>query len=144
EGSSVQPPTEDSEAREICLLSGMTANPWCPTRRHEWVARASESLPCSWHHLSDEGLLVVWPPEYRQWARTHGLVADAVPEAVHVSTRSSPPVNAPRERLTIVNPPLGATYLIDPTLRREFQTVAFRAVADVPLRIVWSVDDRET
>src|SRR5262249_10731715 len=61
EGSSVQPPTEDSEAREICLLSGMTANPWCPTRRHEWVARASESLPCSWHHLSDEGLLVVWP-----------------------------------------------------------------------------------
>jgi membrane carboxypeptidase/penicillin-binding protein PbpC len=45
--------------------------------------------------------------------------------------------------LTIVNPPDGAIYLIDPTLRREFQTLAFRANTAHSARIVWSVDDRE-
>jgi membrane carboxypeptidase/penicillin-binding protein PbpC len=45
--------------------------------------------------------------------------------------------------LAIVNPPDGATYLIDPTLRREFQTLAFRAAADRASRIVWSVNGRD-
>jgi membrane carboxypeptidase/penicillin-binding protein PbpC len=40
----------------------------------------------------------------------------------------------------IVNPPSGATYLIDPTLRREFQTLALRVVVERPGRIEWQID----
>ena len=41
-----------------------------------------------------------------------------------------------------MNPPSGATYLIDPTLRREFQTLALRVVATTPGTIEWQVDGR--
>ena len=44
--------------------------------------------------------------------------------------------------LTIVSPPAGATYLIDPTLRREFQTLPLRVVAAASGRIEWSVAGR--
>ena len=37
--------------REICALSGMAANAWCPARQHEWIAAGADALPCSWHHL---------------------------------------------------------------------------------------------
>jgi membrane carboxypeptidase/penicillin-binding protein PbpC len=43
--------------------------------------------------------------------------------------------------LAITSPPDGATYLRDPTLRGEFQTLALRAQADVDGRLTWSVDD---
>jgi len=44
-------------------------------------------------------------------------------------------------RLEITMPPDGATYLIDPTLRKEFQTIPLRAVGDSgPLE--WTVDGR--
>src|SRR6185312_7639904 len=52
----------------ICALSGMRANPWCPTRTTEWLPLADEDLPCSWHHQSDSGLLTIYPPEFRAWA----------------------------------------------------------------------------
>ena len=42
--------------------------------------------------------------------------------------------------LQIVNPPTGATYLIDPTLRPEFQTLALRVVAARPGQVEWRVD----
>lgn len=38
----------------------------------------------------------------------------------------------------IQHPPTGATYLIDPTLRMEFQTLRLRATS----RVAWQVDDR--
>ena len=47
--------------REVCALSGMPANPWCPARQRERLPLANDP-PCSWHHLSDDGLLVIWPP----------------------------------------------------------------------------------
>ena len=28
----------------------------------------AEALPCAWHHQSDEGLLTIYPPEFRAWA----------------------------------------------------------------------------
>jgi membrane carboxypeptidase/penicillin-binding protein PbpC len=40
----------------------------------------------------------------------------------------------------IANPPNGATYLIDPTLRTEFQTLRLRA--DAASRVTWKVNDR--
>ncbi|MCA1648990.1 MAG: penicillin-binding protein 1C, partial [Acidobacteria bacterium] len=65
------------EARDICALSGMTANAWCPSRAREWMPGSAERLPCSWHHLSDGGVLTIWPPEYRQWARQQGRTGDS-------------------------------------------------------------------
>jgi penicillin-binding protein 1C len=156
-------PTPDTAAREICALSGMAANPWCPTRKREFVAGDRAVLPCSWHHLDDHGLLVIWPPEYRQWAQRAGLLSDSrqVGRGLQTAEDSrrvgrglqTPPAtpaanptdhrSTSRPPLAIANPPAGATYLIDPTLRRQFQTLAFRATSDRAARIVWSVNGEE-
>jgi penicillin-binding protein 1C len=127
-------------SREICALSGMVANPWCPTRRHEWLIAGREELPCSWHHLADEGLLTILPPEYSTWsgytrAANRSPAARATVRAVAASSRPRPP-------LAIASPPDGATYLIDPTLRREFQALPLRAITAQPTRVSWSVNGR--
>ena len=156
------PPTT-TVRREICALSGATANAWCPLRRREWVAAETPSLPCSWHHLSDGLLLTFFPAEYRQWARAEGLeepgtghrgpgagdrasgIGDREPGAgdreLGVGVRA-PGTGSRTAALTIVSPPSGATYLIDPTLRREFQTVPLRAVSAASGEIQWSVSGR--
>ncbi len=135
------------ERVEICALSGMRANPSCPTRAREWLPPGADAAPCSWHHATDEGLLVVWPPEYREWAAAHGLLQDLRGRVVATRRGEDVPVGraaalarplAPR--LEIVSPPAGALYSIDPTLKREFQAVALRAVADAPGEIEWRVD----
>ena len=137
-------PMFDTDARvqsiEICALSGLAANPWCPARRREWVAAETTPLPCSWHHLTDGGLLTVWPAQYRQWARDHGMdlevrhSGESMERVVAVSLQS--------KELRISSPPDGATYLIDPTLRREFQALALRAVTTTPGPVQWTVDER--
>jgi membrane carboxypeptidase/penicillin-binding protein PbpC len=136
---------EGLEPVEICALSGMRANPSCPSRAREWLPAGGDGSACSWHHASDEGLLVVWPPEYREWARARGMLQDlpartvaALTEEVTV-TPDAARVTQER-RLRIVNPPEGALYSIDPTLRREYQAVALRAVVGVPGAIEWRVD----
>ena len=47
-----------------------------------------------------------------------------------------------RPPLAITSPPPGATYLIDPTLRREFQTLPLRAVGERGRRLDWWIDGR--
>jgi penicillin-binding protein 1C len=142
--------------REICALSGLSAHAWCPIRQREWVAAEATLLPCSWHHHGEDGLVTFWPPEYRQWARAQGLnYAARTPSGGGGS--SDPPASAdPRSLapvsrkqvtvtsapLTIVSPPDGATYLIDPTLRREFQTLPLRAVTASGGPVEWSVEGR--
>ena len=115
------------------------------------VARPGDTAddrPCSWHHQSDEGVLVFWPPEYRQWAKQNGLLTaggsggrgvggsrisawseSAGRPSVRGSELEAFDARTTRSALGIVNPPSGGVYLIDPTLRREFQTLALRAVA---------------
>jgi penicillin-binding protein 1C len=134
---------EGLAARQVCALSGMPANRWCPSRRREQLS-GPEGPPCSWHHLSDEGLLVFWPPEYRQWARQQGLLTDGRPAVVNASLSEPKVPSAPSHRRSfeIVNPPTGGVYLLDPTLRREFQTLALRAVATTPGTIEWRIDGR--
>jgi penicillin-binding protein 1C len=128
--------------RDICVLSGMPANPWCPTKVGELVPEGDEA-PCTWHHETEDGLLTVWPAEYREWARKNGLApAPGVglqPLVRHAALEQS---ETPEEggALSIASPPSGATYLIDPTLRREFQTLPLRAVAPGGTRLEWSVD----
>jgi penicillin-binding protein 1C len=132
------------EPREICSLSGEAANSWCPVRRREWLPPGDESVPCSWHHLSEQGLLTIWPPEFREWAGRRAPAGSprAVPTAGQVR---EPPVRRVRAAsdtpvFRMANPPTGATYLIDPTLRPEFQTLPLRVVSASPTRIEWSIN----
>jgi penicillin-binding protein 1C len=54
-----------------------------------------------------------------------------------------PANKAERIALSIMSPAEGSVYLMDPTLRREFQTLALRATGAVDaLAIQWSVDER--
>lgn len=131
----------DSTRREICAVSGLAANSWCLTRRYEWTPAEREPLPCSWHHLSEDGPLTIWPPEYRAWATSQGA---AVREVRGAEVRGAE-VRKVRSAtvLQIVSPADGSTYLIDPTLRREFQSLSLRAVAAERGRIEWSVNGRE-
>ena len=128
--------------REICVLSGMPANPWCPSKRHEHVPAEADTAPCSWHHQAEQGLITEWPPEYRDWARAAGLASPSVATAAAIVVRHATSASASRPALAIASPPSGATYLIDPTLRRDFQTLSLRAVTDRPGRLEWHVDGR--
>jgi penicillin-binding protein 1C len=143
-------PDASLAAREICALSGEAAGAWCPVRRSEWLARSRETPPCSWHHPGEEGAIVVWPPEFRDWAQRNGHRTAAEPLAGRVATtgavsrrgRALPVARqmAPEAPLQLVNPPSGATYLLDPTLRRDFQTLQLKVVAPAPTRLEWSIN----
>ncbi|HEY7500305.1 MAG TPA: penicillin-binding protein 1C [Vicinamibacterales bacterium] len=129
--------------REICALSGMPANSWCPSRGRERMAGPA-GPPCSWHHVSDEGLLVIWPPKYREWARQNNLLTEPRPMLTLASARTTT-ARVPathHEPLEISNPPSGAVYFIDPTLRREFQTLPLRVVSAHPGTIEWEINGR--
>jgi penicillin-binding protein 1C len=114
---------------EVCELSGMRSGAACPSRRREWLPINTSPLPCSWHHASDQGLLTLWPAEYRHWASARGLLEDErgpspplkheKPVAAVATRRQSP--------FAIASPADGAVYLIDPTLRANFQSLSFRA-----------------
>jgi membrane carboxypeptidase/penicillin-binding protein PbpC len=150
-------PPPGIEQVTICALSGMRANAWCPSRAAEWASAGDEAIPCSWHHRSDDGLLTVYPAEFRSWsagsAGRSGTISTAapVPPPAHRSLgeggrlRSSEggPLNRDDGRtpsFTITNPPPGAIYSVDPTLRREYQALALRAVTERPTTVTWLVD----
>jgi membrane carboxypeptidase/penicillin-binding protein PbpC len=88
---------------------------------------------------------VQWPPEYVAWARTEHLLDRVIPMPSNARVAAAVAPRAARvpvaAHLRIVNPPDGAVYLIDPTLRREFQTLPLRAAADAS-DIEWRIDGR--
>ena len=126
--------------REVCATSGMAATPWCPARRRERLPAGDEAASCSWHHQSDQGLLTIWPPAYQAWARQSGLLAGSTTVPASVAVRAVRDGGAAVSGLTIASPPSGATYLIDPTLRREFQTLPLRVAGARPGPVTWSID----
>ena len=134
----------DLREHTICALSGMRAGEACPIRTREWLPPGFSALPCSWHHASEDGLLTIWPDEYRTWAAGRGLLErdSVVAVANRAPVRAVAP-NAPAtlRRFEITMPPDDATYLIDPTLRKEFQTIPLRAVGNIG-QLEWSVDGR--
>jgi penicillin-binding protein 1C len=135
----------DTTRAEVCALSGMAANAWCPLRRREWVAAGAAPLPCSWHHHAGEGLLTFWPAEYHAWARQQGLTAPALVSDAAPARRELSGTGVherKRTELEIVSPPEDATYLIDPTLRREFQTLPLRASSTSGGLVEWTVSGR--
>jgi len=148
----ILPPASDLREETICALSGMRANAWCPTREREWVKSGAEPRPCDWHHQSDEGPLTIYPPEYRAWAAetaaVHAVTSRAsAPERGEASrprpVATSAHLNSSAPALAITNPPDGALYSIDPTLRREFQALPLRAVTARPTTLTWLVDGKE-
>ena len=137
----------DLKEQTICELSGMRAGAACPRRVREWLPAGAAPVPCSWHHHSEDGLLTLWPDQYRQWAASHGLLeqegpfrarAEAVPVSTTGKTRRTEVTSA---LFQMTSPPDGGTYLIDPTLRMEFQTLPLRVAASRGT-VEWRVDDR--
>ncbi len=120
DGPIVAPPA-GVEWLPICGVSGLRPSTHCPLTQNEWLPRDAPVRFCSWHH---DGY-VDWPPEYRQWVKAE------------LDVRPAPdrPRNSHPTPLRVTNPPDGATYLIDPTLRSEFQTLHLRATADVSWRV---------
>lgn len=135
----LQEPPHDVVPVPVCGLSGLAATALCPTSRTELLPRGGVPLPCSWHSKGPRGPETRWPEPYRAWARERGLVREG----------SAPPAPGPGGRvhrgpLRILNPPPGAIYLYDPTLRAEFQTLPLRAEAQGPAgELVWTVGGRE-
>jgi len=127
---------ERVERRTICALSGQTANRWCPAQVEEWVAIESPAAHCRWHQAAGHGARVAWPPEYRPWAQSQGIVTALVNEPLAARAE------VPEPPLRILNPPAGAIYLVDPTLRPAFQTLALRVVAGQRRSIEWRLDGR--
>ena len=111
----------DVERLPVCTLSGLRPSPYCETTRSEWLPVEAPAEFCSWHHDGH----VEYPPEYRNWVKAQGVVKERPRPAVVAGLR-------------VVNPPDGSTYLIDPTLRGEFQKLSLRATADA----AWFVNDK--
>ncbi len=119
------------ERVEVCALSGSRPSLSCPSRRTEWLPVDQAPEFCSWHH---DGW-TDWPPEYRSWARSAGLLDPPPTRAGAV------PLTARNDgRVRVTHPPDGATFLIDPTLRNEFQALRLRSTGRGS--VTWRVDRR--
>ncbi|HTI37656.1 MAG TPA: penicillin-binding protein 1C [Vicinamibacterales bacterium] len=140
DGDPIVPVPAGLERTMTCALSGMRATSACPNQRDEWVRTGEPALPCSWHHESDEGPLTIYPPEFRAWASQAHAVSASVESRVRTTSRPATPRAAPRARLEVLSPSAGATYSIDPTLRREFQALPLRAITAQPTTLTWYVD----
>jgi membrane carboxypeptidase/penicillin-binding protein PbpC len=137
----------------------MRAGDACPLRTREWLPATSSPLPCDWHHHTEDGLLTLWPEPYRAWAAAKGLLEekttfawrdgngrlkaaptpfrDAAARDVGAASRRPEAASA----FGILSPADGATYLIDPTLRAEFQRLPLRATAGRG-PVEWRIDNR--
>lgn len=144
--SPIVPAPADLRRVEICAVSGMRATDACPTRTTEWLDPAASARACTWHHASDEGLVTVLPEVYRDWARQEGLGTRTAP----IGTNAAPAARAPQphsnvarsngDGLTIVRPLGGALFLLDPTLRPDFQALPLSARGGAPGPLEWFVD----
>ncbi len=132
---------ERTVRRTVCALSGLAATSDCPAQIEEWTAAEAVADSCSWHRATPRGVVVNWPIEFRAWAQGAQLVDEVVAPPVagaRLARARFEAAPAPAAELRIVNPPDGAVYLVDPTLRREFQTIGLRGAARS--RLEWRVD----
>jgi penicillin-binding protein 1C len=135
----IVPPTGDLRRAELCAVSGEIATAACPTRVSEWLPVSGTSA-CTWHHATDRGLVTVWPASLREWARDAGLADEHSPSEQTIVARPDKRESSHGdERLSILKPLGGAVFLIDPTLRPEFQTLSLAARGGRG-RLTWYVD----
>ncbi len=127
----VDPPANVQRA-PVCALSGLRPSTSCPAIESEWLPADAPVRFCSWHHAGG----VSWPGEYRAWAKENGMMNE------QFATNGGAPSDrrTAEASLRVLNPPDGATYLIDPTLRTRYQSLRLRAVSETG--VTWRVDDR--
>jgi penicillin-binding protein 1C len=134
----------------ICALSGMRAGDACPVRRRERLAPDAlqvSGAACTWHQASAGELVTMWPERYRGWAEANGLRSPIERRAeVQLARRATTTAGDPRHRpsagLRVTHPAEGTVFLIDPTLRAEFQAVPFRASGAGGGEVSWTVNGR--
>ncbi|HEX5071115.1 MAG TPA: penicillin-binding protein 1C [Vicinamibacterales bacterium] len=138
--SPILAPTPDLHRGEVCAVSGMKPGASCLHRTTEWLPDDLTLDTCTWHRATPDGVMTIWPDAYRIWA-----ASNAAPD-VAMSSRSHPLIAAPPAyesaagaTFEIVSPLAGATFLRDPTLRAEFQTLPLRARGGTGI-IDWRVD----
>jgi penicillin-binding protein 1C len=137
----------DLVGASICALSGMRAHETCPIKRREHLAADSAVISgpaCTWHHDGADGVVTIWPARYRAWADANGLrspqerqAARRLPAAVR-----QPTSQAAATGLHVTSPAEGTVFLIDPTLRPEFQAVPLRAMGGGDGPVSWTVNGR--
>lgn len=135
DGSEILTAPQDVARREICLVSGMAAGVACERRRLEWTA-AGRRDACTWHIRQGGDVVTVWPQEYRRWAlgEGHDISRDA-------RAPGRPPSARRAAGFRIVTPQPNTVYMIDPTLRAEFQTLSLAAEGATG-RVRWTIDER--
>lgn len=147
---------------EICGVSGLKAGDACPVRTREWLPTSLIPHTCTWHHASDRGVVTVFPEGYREWLGNEGMVKwgnrgmgewgnggtrELGKEEMGKWENETAVGRGLQARLTevpkfaITSPPSGTTFLIDPTLRAEFQTVPLK-VTGAAGRIEWQVNGK--
>ena len=108
----LDPPIVDAPAGmtpvRICGLSGQKETAECPSGAQELLPVDEVPPVCRWHVREGGAVRTHWPPEYRSWAA--GREASAV-------SAPSPGQTHRGAQFAIENPPEGAAYWIDPTLR---------------------------
>jgi len=140
---------ERTSRQVVCALSGLRATEACPRQVEEWVADEDPPRACHWHERTPAGVVVHWPQAYHAWADGQGGLDPGPPgrwpagggaEMPRAARLADARASGPAVR--VVNPPDGAVYLIDPTLRREFQTLPLRATTPDGSPLEWLVDGR--
>ena len=111
----IVPRPDNLERQPVCALSGARPSPWCPTVDSEWMPNDAPVEFCAWHHKDH----IAWPAEYREWSGRLQPAGGLKPTATQIA-----------DALRITNPANDSTYLIDPTLRSEFQSLHLRANAE--------------
>jgi penicillin-binding protein 1C len=139
-------PPDDLRRVELCAESGLTPTDACPTRVSEWVPAGAIPDACTWHHATGAGLVTVWPEQYLAWAKSVGRLASTttvsttVADSTRRRERRSSGATIDPTTLTIATPLGGAVYLLDSSLRQEFQALSLRARGGAPGRREWFVD----
>ena len=152
-------PPDDLVRTPVCALSGMRPSTHCPAVENEWLEKKAPAKFCTWHHAGEVRL----PDEYGAWVapltrrfappspRQAGrgatgvwplspLGGERVAPSTSLRAGSGRVRGATFPTFKIANPPNGATYLIDPTLRTEFQTLKLRATAAT--QVAWKIDGK--
>lgn len=142
---------------EVCTLSGDLATDACPGTILEYFTEGSKPLEtCTFHRRimidSRNGLLAhngtpkshvkgisfaVFPAPYSEWARAEGVPA---PPSSY-SPLDSGEVILTANRLALLYPDSGQTYIMDPGIPERYQTILPRIDADEPLAKVETILD---
>jgi penicillin-binding protein 1C len=128
----------DVRQRTVCAVSGLAPTSACLRRTSEWLPIDASLQTCTWHRETSTGVVTIWPEAYRAWSRSSATAP--VDAEVSAPPARHPTVSASSAAFEIVSPLAGATFLRDPTLRPEFQTLSLRSRGSQG-RIEWRVDD---